>query len=101
MGKRSKGLRSRGRYILKKRAGESGKVGLSRLLHDYEVGDDVRVIIDPAVHKGMPHRRFHGLIGKVLGKRGKSYIVEVPVGASLKNIVIRPEHMRPMVLRNA
>ncbi|MEM2901548.1 MAG: 50S ribosomal protein L21e [Candidatus Bathyarchaeia archaeon] len=96
MGKRSRGYRSRSRHLSRKRAGTSGKVGLSRLLHNYDVNDKVRVIIDSAIHKGMPHRRFHGLVGRVLGRRGKSYVVEVPVSGAVKNIIIRPEHIQPL-----
>lgn len=96
MGKRSRGFRSRSRHLLRKKARRSGKIGLSRLLHNYAVNDKVRVIIDSAVHKGMPHRRFHGLIGRVLSRRGKSYIIEVPVGGAVKNIIVRPEHIQPL-----
>ncbi len=45
--------------------------------------------------KGMPHRRYHGKVGVIRGKRGKSYIVEVVVGSKIKKLFIRPEHLRP------
>jgi large subunit ribosomal protein L21e len=96
MGKRSRGFRSRSRHLLKKRAGTAGKIGLSRLLHNYAVNDKVRIIIDSAIHKGMPHRRFHGLVGRVSGRRGKSYLVEVPISGAVKNIIVRPEHIQPL-----
>jgi large subunit ribosomal protein L21e len=82
--------------LLKKKFREAGKVGLSRLLYDYNINEKVKVIIDPAIHKGMPHRRYHGLVGDILGKRGRSYVIGVPIKGSVKSIIIRPEHLRPL-----
>ncbi len=96
MGKRSKGFRSNTRRLLKKKVRESGKVGLSRLLYNYDINEKVKVIIDPAIHKGMPHKRFHGLVGNVLGKKGRSYIIEVPIRGGVKSLIIRPEHLKPL-----
>jgi large subunit ribosomal protein L21e len=47
------------------------------------------------VHKGMPHRRFHGKIGVIAEKRGRSYVVNVPQGNAIKEIIVRPEHITP------
>jgi large subunit ribosomal protein L21e len=43
----------------------------------------------------MPHRRFHGRIGVISEKRGKSYVVNVSQGNSIKEIIVRPEHITP------
>lgn len=51
--------------------------------------------IDSSVQKGMPHKRFHGKIGTVIDKRGRSYVVNVSQGDALKEIIVRPEHMDP------
>jgi len=37
---------------------------------EYKPGDKVHIITNPAIHKGMPHRRYHGKTGEVIGKRG-------------------------------
>ena len=96
MVKASKGLRSRTRKIMKKSIRERGAVPrLSRLLYEYEVGDRVHIVIDPAVHKGMPHRRYHGKVGVIVSKRGRAYEVEVYLGDKKKILFIRPEHLRP------
>ena len=58
-------------------------------------GEKVVVNIDPSVHKGMPHRRFQGKIGVIVNKRGGSYVVNVPQGDALKEVIIRPEHLEP------
>ncbi len=53
-------------------------------------------MIEPAVHKGMPHRRYHGRIGVIHEKRGKSYVVHVEIGKQTKQIIARPEHLTPV-----
>jgi len=96
MVKPPKGYRHRTRHLLRKNIREKGAVPpLSRLMIEYEVGDKVHIIIDPAIHKAMPHRRYHGKTGVVVGKRGKAYIVQVRLGRKVKTLFIRPEHLRP------
>ena len=63
-------------------------------LQTFEVGDTVNVVIDPSYQKGQPHHRFHGLTGKVTGNQGKAYVVSTRVGKMLKELIIRPEHLR-------
>ena len=67
---------------------------LDYLLHDFSEGDVVDVILDPAEHKGMPHRRFHGKTGKILRKQGKAYVVVVKQGNAIKQLTARKEHLR-------
>jgi len=68
---------------------------LSKLLYEYPPGSQVVVKIDSAVHKGMPHRRYHGRVGTILNKRGRSYMVSVSQGDAVKEIIVRPEHLEP------
>lgn len=91
----SKGYRSGTRRLMTKQPREKGKIRISKLLHEYELGSQVVVKIDPSTQKGMPHRRFHGKIGTVLTKRGRSYVVSVSQGDSMKTITVRPEHLEP------
>ncbi|MMZ69143.1 50S ribosomal protein L21e [compost metagenome] len=62
---------------------------------DYKPGDKVHIVVNPAIHKGMPHRRYHGKTGTIIGKRGKAYIVKITLGDKEKTLFIRPEHLRP------
>jgi len=94
MVKRSKGLRSKSRQILRKRPRDRGFISIARTLRKYDEGESVNIVIDSAVHKGMPHIRFHGYTGKIKGKQGNSYIIGVTVGKKQKTLVIRPEHLR-------
>lgn len=91
---KSKGFRKKTRSLLKKKPRERGKIGLSRLLRVYEPGDKVVIKIDPSVHKGMPHRRYQGRVGVIASKRGRAYEIHVTQGDSVKEIIVRPEHLR-------
>ncbi|MEM3565401.1 MAG: 50S ribosomal protein L21e [Candidatus Bathyarchaeia archaeon] len=93
--RKSKGYRSKTRRLLRKNPRERGKLRLSKLLHEYQPGNSVVIKIDPSFQKGMPHRRYHGKVGKVVGVRGKSYIVSVTQGDAVKEIIVRPEHLEP------
>ncbi len=95
MVRRSKGYRSRTRSLLRKKPRERGKIGLSRILRAYQPGEKVTILLEPSTHKGMPHRRYHGRVGIIEGKRGKSYVVHVEMGKQTKKIVARPEHITP------
>ena len=92
---KSHGFRSRSRKILSRHPRERGKIPITPRLIDYQPGDYVDIIINPAVHKGMPHRRFHGKTGRIIGKRGRAYIVEVRDGGKIKTLIVRPDHLRP------
>ena len=91
---RSKGPRRKSRKVLTKPVRERGKLGLSRLLAEFEVGQKVVIVIDSAVHKGMPHKRFQGKVGTVVERRGRAYIVEIPQRKKVKHIIATPEHLR-------
>jgi len=81
---------------LRKNVREKGAVPpLSLLMIDYNPGDKVHIVINPSIHKGMPHRRYYGKTGEIVGKRGKSYIVKVYIGDKEKTLFVRPEHLKP------
>ena len=94
MVKRSKGLRSKSRKILRRKPRKRGLSSITRALQSFDEGDSVNIVIDSTVHKGMPHIRFHGRTGVVEGKQGKSYKVGVKDGKKHKTLVMRPEHLR-------
>jgi large subunit ribosomal protein L21e len=92
--KRSKGIRSKSRQILKKKPRNKGLKSITRALQEFVEGESVNIVIDPAVHKGMPHIRFHGYTGKVEGKQGESYLVGINDGKKHKILIIKPDHLR-------
>ena len=96
MGRKAKGYRARTRSLLRRKPRERGKIGLSRILREYKLGEKVVIKINPSVHKGMPHRRYHGKTGIIADKRGRAYVVKVPQGNTTKEIIARPEHLKPL-----
>ena len=58
--KRSKGSRQGTRSMLRRRKSERSKLNISRVMHKYEEGDRVAIVLDGGQQMGMPHRRFHG-----------------------------------------
>lgn len=92
--KRSKGQRQGTRQILKRSKSERGRLNIARVMHEYEVGDRVAVVLDGGQQKGMPHRRFNGRSGRISGKQGRAWVIEVKDGNMKKTVVARPEHLR-------
>ncbi len=88
---RSKGYRRKTRSLLTKKENR----GLTSFLHDYKVEDKVVIDIDPSQVKGMPHRRYQGLVGTVEEVRRRSLVIKVPVGSKVKKIMARLEHVKP------
>jgi len=95
MVKKSHGFRARSRALMSKRVRERGIQPLGIVLIDYEIGQRVNVVIDPGVHRGMPHRRYNGRTGVVTNIRGRGIVVELKMGKALKTLIVRPEHLRP------
>jgi len=93
MVKRSKGTRSKSRYIMRKKPRTRGVSSITRALQQFEVGVCVSIDIDSAVHKGMPHPRFQGRTGKIEGMQGDAYLVGVTVGKKHKTLIVLPEHL--------
>ncbi|MEM5871800.1 MAG: 50S ribosomal protein L21e [Candidatus Aenigmatarchaeota archaeon] len=89
----TKGFRRSTRQRLKKKVREKFKV--TPYLQEFKPSEKVVIKIDPSSHKGMPYPKFKGMIGKVKGKRGEAYLVEIRVGNKLKTIIARPEHLKP------
>ena len=90
---RSKGYRRRTRALLKKK----GSHGLSKILRVYEPNQKVVIKIDSTQVKGMPHRRFNGLVGVVRETGKRSVMVDVNVGDKVKTVISRKEHLAPLL----
>ena len=86
---KSHGYRRRTRSLLS----SSEKRGLTSLLREYSANDRVVIKIDPSQVKGMPHRRFNGLVGTVTEVGRRAVTVDVNVGNKVKKLVARKEHV--------
>ncbi|MDH4123363.1 MAG: 50S ribosomal protein L21e [Thermoplasmata archaeon] len=94
MVKSSKGIRRRTRGIMSKPPRERGYSTLTRAFTKYEVGEKACIVIDPSIHKGQPHVRFHGQTGEIIGKRGAAYVLSVNEKGKMKTAIVRPEHLK-------
>lgn len=66
------------------------------MLRRYSTDDRVVVRINPTEVKGMPHRRFNGLVGVVKEVGRRTITIEVPVGNKAKTLIARKEHVAPL-----
>jgi large subunit ribosomal protein L21e len=69
---------------------------ITKFLQKFKQGQKVVIALEPSSQKGMPFPRFKGKVGKVLGTRGSSYILEVADGNKIKKVISRPEHLKPV-----
>lgn len=92
MVQKSHGIRHRTRKKLKQKAAR--RPAITKFLQKLRVGQKVKVIPEPSSQKGMPHPRFKSKVGKVVDKRGKSYVIEIKDGGKKKLIISKPEHLK-------
>ncbi|HYT00489.1 MAG TPA: 50S ribosomal protein L21e [Thermoplasmata archaeon] len=94
MVKASKGIMEKTRQKFRRSPRERGLSPITRSFQVFADGEHVTIVIDSSVQKGWPHHRFHGMTGKVVGRRGGSFLVDVRFGGKIKHAVVRPEHLR-------
>ena len=90
----SKGIRKRTRNILSRKPRNRGLSPLTRTFQKYEEGEKANIVLDPSVHGGMPHMRFHGKTGTVIGNQGRAYVLQLKMGNKPKRVIVYPEHMK-------
>jgi len=92
MVKRSKGyLNKYSRRLKAKR-----KLTVNDFIKDFQVGDKVYIDPVPYYRAGqIPHKRYRGRVGTVVGVRGNAYIVEVKLGGKTFKPIILPIHLKP------
>jgi large subunit ribosomal protein L21e len=92
MTKKSRGFRAKTRFKIRQKVAYRPTV--NKFLKEFKKNQTVVIIQEPASQKGMPHPRFKGKSGKILEKRGKSYIVQIVDGNKAKKLIARPEHLK-------
>ena len=92
------GYRARTRHMFSKQFRKHGLPNLSTYMKVYKVGDIVDIKGDGSIHKGMPHKFYHGKTGRVFNvtKRAVGVIVNKTVGGRIipKRIILRIEHVK-------
>jgi large subunit ribosomal protein L21e len=92
MTKKSRGFRAKTRFKIRQKVAYRPTV--NKFLREFKKNQTVVIIQEPASQRGMPHPRFKGKSGKIIEKRGKSYIVEILDGNKVKKLIARPEHLK-------
>ena len=94
MAKRTGGARRKTRGKLSKDVRTKGKVSLKRYFQEFKDGDKVYLVAEPAIQKGMYFRRFHGKAGKIVGKQGSNYYIQIKDGNKTKKVLSHPIHLK-------
>jgi large subunit ribosomal protein L21e len=92
MVRKSRGFRAKTRFKIKQKV--AYRPPITKFLQEFRKGQGIVIVQEPSSQRGMPHPRFKGKTGKVLGKRGKSYIIEILDGNKVKKLISAPEHLK-------
>ena len=87
----SHGFKHKSRKVMTKKTPR----GVSFLLREYHEGEQALVIIDPRQHKGLPHRRYHGKVGKIINVGRRAVTLHVKLGNKTKTLITRFDHIKP------
>ena len=89
--KGSHGYRRKSR-TLRVKPRDRGKIRIRKYLQRFKESEAVSINMD-ASYRNIPHPRFQGKSGKVVGKQGRAYYVRIRDGGQAKNLLISPEHL--------
>ncbi|CAF2051578.1 unnamed protein product [Brassica napus] len=92
------GVRARTRDLFARGFRKKGTIPLSTYLRTFKVGEYVDVKVNGAIHKGMPHKFYHGRTGRVwnVTKRAVGVEVNKQIGNRIikKRLHVRVEHVQ-------
>ena len=69
------------------------KFSVNDYFRTFLVGQKVAIVLNSS-SQSMPFRRFHGLAGKVVSKRGSAYLVNIKDGSKEKQVIAKSEHLK-------
>lgn len=78
------GVRARTRDLFARGFRKKGTIHLSTYLRTYRIGEYVDIKVNGAVHKGMPHKFYHGRTGRVWN------VTKRAIGVEMNKQVISP-----------
>ncbi|MGC8478766.1 MAG: 50S ribosomal protein L21e [Candidatus Micrarchaeia archaeon] len=67
-------------------------LGTRSQLKKFSIGDKV-AIVPKGNYRDIPHPRYRGKIGKIIGQRGEAYIVEVNVMSAKRKLIVPSLHL--------
>jgi len=93
------GYRNGTRRLFKKKFGTKGRCHTTTYLRTFKRGDYVDIKVDSSIHKGMPHKFYHGRTGVVFNvtKRAIGVTVNKQVNTRIvkKMVHIAVPHLKP------
>jgi len=81
--------------LKRKNIREKGKLGLSKLFVNMNVGDKVALVRNLSFTKDFP-QRFQGKTGNVIEKRGASLLVKIYDGKRPKTLVVKRINLKKL-----
>lgn len=90
--KGSCGFRRRTRG-LKLKPQQKGKVRIRNQMHTFKEGELAAISINPS-YQNIPHPRYQGRTGRIVGTQGRAYFLEIKDGGKVKKFIITPEHLK-------
>lgn len=94
MVKASKGFRVKTRHTLRVSPRNRGLPKVTSSLRQFKVGEKASIKLDGRVQHGMPHPRYQGKTGIVVGRQGRAFLVEIVEGKKTKSLLVGPEHLQ-------
>lgn len=88
----SHGFLRRSRRILEKKARDRGKISIRKYLQKFNIGDIARISID-SFYRNISYPKFQGKIGKIIGRQGRAYYIEINDNGRKKTVLVCPEHL--------
>jgi large subunit ribosomal protein L21e len=67
---------------------------ITATMREFTIGQKACVKLDGRVHKGMPHPRYQGQTGIVVGRQGRAFLLQIIQGSKVKLLVVGPEHLQ-------
>ena len=80
--------------LKRKRFRQKGKARLSKTFQLFKKGDKVVMIGEPGASPLPP--QFRGRVSTVIGQMGRSFIVRFLNGKVVRNLVLKPAHLKKL-----
>lgn len=89
MVKHSKGKNAKRSRLIRRRVTR----GISRAVRSFNVGERVSIHVEAGAYAGMPHPRYRGRHGTIVGTQGSCYLVRTRDHDAEKTLVISGVHL--------
>ena len=81
--------------LKQKQVRQRGKLGLSKLYSNMNIGDKVALVRDLSFKTSFPER-MHGRTGIIVEKRGEGFVVDVKDGTKIKKITAKKINLKKL-----